>query len=40
MDKVNVSAIIDDPDVITLTWLVLGRVTMPNQVQDPGVEEG
>ena len=40
MDKVNVSAVIDDPNIVTLTWFILSRVTAPYQMQNPGIKEG
>jgi len=39
MDKVNVRAIINDPDVVPFPRLILSRVTTSDQMQDPGVKE-
>ena len=39
VDKVNVSAIIDDPNIVTLTWLVLSRVAAPDEMKNPGVKK-
>jgi hypothetical protein len=39
MDEVNVSAVIDDPNIVTLTWFILSRVTAPYQMQNPGIKE-